>query len=175
MLINRRCQIKRIKIDESEQWSSDNVNNELHKKAIPAKLNRQRRSVAAAIGIFLFVSAFTSTLSYTIAEVVANNRIQTVKQTLKSTQNITIDLFNKSKIIYVDHEERLSVIEQVLQIYEYSYQSTQKAEKLRNVIFARFMGTATALLEREFHHSLVDQVKEDFKGADPDTFSKKTL
>ena len=160
MLINRRCQIKRIKIDESEQWSSD---------------NRQKLLVAAAIGIFLFVSAFTSTLSYTIAEVVANNRIQTVKQTLESTQNITIDLFNKSKIIYVDHEERLSVIEQVLQIYEYSYQSTQKAEKLRNVIFARFMGTATALLEREFHHSLVDQVKEDFKGADPDTFSKKTL
>ena len=46
-------------------------------------------------------------------------------------------------------------------------------DKLRNVINTRFMGTATALLEREFHHSLVDQVKEDFKGADPDTFSKK--
>ena len=110
------------------------------KKAIPAKLKRQKRLAAAAIGIFLFVSAFTSTLSYTIAEVVANNRIQTVKQTLKSTQNITIDLFNKSKIIYVDHEERLSVIEQVLQIYEYSYQSTQKAQKLINVLISRFMG-----------------------------------
>ena len=72
------------------------------------------------LALVLFVSAFTSTLSYTIAEVVANNRIQTVKQTLESTQNITIDLFNKSKIIYVDHEERLPVIDQVLQIYEYS-------------------------------------------------------
>ena len=79
-----------------------------------------------------------------------------MKQTLESTQNITIDLFNKSKIIYVDHEERLSVIEQVLQIYEYLYRSTQKAENLRNVIIARFM--STRLLEGEFHHSLVYQV-----------------
>ena len=90
MILSRRC---RTKTHDTSEWESHKVKNDLfYEQSFHRAMSRKKRFVVSAVIGAFFFAAFISTMSYGIAEAVAQSKVKQIEELLVRVENCTISM-----------------------------------------------------------------------------------
>ena len=168
--LNKKCRCKFLQEEEVQKdWGNKPKLNSIDKFSdvyLSERKSKQKRFAVLAVvgGIFLF-SVFMSLVSYGISEAVTSREVENIKEEIIAVENFTLSALNSTDIILENLDERLSLIEQFMQIQAFALQSGQEAENLLLSLTPRIFNNNNehdiAHLQFDFQEDLMDQIVKD--------------
>ena len=164
--LNKKCRCELLQEEVQKDWgSSAKIDKFSEVNLSERKSIHKRFAPLAVMGGMLLYSVFMSLVSWGIAEAVVSREVEYIKEEMISVENFTLSAINGTEILLENLDERLSLLEQFMQIKAFALQSGQEAESLllslKPRIFNRNDEYDIAHLQFDFQEDLIDQIVKD--------------
>ena len=167
--LNKKCRCELLKEEVQKNWGSSAKLGSIVEfsdvNLSERKSKPKRFAPLAVMGGILLYSVFMSLVSWGIAEAVVSREVEYIKEEIISVENFTISALNNTEIVLENLDERLSLLEQFMQIKAFALQSGQEAENLLLSLKPRIFNSNDeydiAHLQVDFQEDLIDQIVKD--------------
>ena len=167
--LNKKCRCELLQEEVQKDWGSSAKIGSIDKfsevNLSERKSIHKRFAPLAVMGGMLLYSVFMSLVSWGIAEAVVSREVEYIKEEMISVENFTLSAINGTEILLENLDERLSLLEQFMQIKAFALQSGQEAENLllslKPRIFNRNDEYDIAHLQFDFQEDLIDHIVKD--------------